>query len=266
MLDDNDKKDIINDIFMDDPKLLSAYLRLQKENSLEINPKNKDTIKINEKENINPPIFFSLEEPNKQQTTNIGLETQQNKTDTKNDNIKTRIKVKKRKFITIINNLVFYIAIFLLFILIFSMITNYNTRNKQILGYSFFVVMTPSMEDVYPVGTLVVVKKTDAEKIKVGDDITFFVDQETTTVTHRVELIYENYKNTDKRAFQTKGTNINQVDPGAVPASNVVGVVQTSLKGVGNLLSYFSQYFWIYLIFFIALIVFVLLIRYYRKK
>ena len=71
-------------------------------------------------------------------------------------------------------------------------------------------------EDVYPKGAPVVSRRTDPSTLEIGDDITFMTG-ETTTVTHRIIGIVENYADTGQRAFQTQSVMNRTPDSQLVP-------------------------------------------------
>lgn len=69
-------------------------------------------------------------------------------------------------------------------------------------GYQPYMVVSASMQQSFPVGSLIFVRDAEPEEIEVGDPITF--TSGTLTITHRVvDIDYEN------RIFTTKGDNNN---------------------------------------------------------
>lgn len=72
----------------------------------------------------------------------------------------------------------------------------------KIIGLKTFIVTSGSMEPLYPTGSLIYVKKTDASKIKQGDTITFYMQGQSIIATHQV---YEIDK--DNLQFKTQGIN-----------------------------------------------------------
>ena len=108
---------------------------------------------------------------------------------------------------------------------------------RPVFGYSFMNVITGSMQSVYPVGSLVVVKEVDSGAIRIGDDITFARKDET-AVTHRVIDITEDYEGTGERGFETQGVDNDAPDFEIVRAVNVVGVVKTHVPKVGQWLEW----------------------------
>ena len=95
---------------------------------------------------------------------------------------------------------------------------------RSLAGYSGMIVLTESMQSEIPKGSLVIAQQVDPETLQIGDDITYMANQ-TTSVTHRIVGINENYENTGQRAFQTQGIMNDQPDSQPVPAVNVVGKV-----------------------------------------
>lgn len=70
----------------------------------------------------------------------------------------------------------------------------------KILGLKTYVVTSGSMIPKYPIGSMIYVKNTNIETIKVGDAITFYVDGSNIVATHEVYKI-------DKNKFYTQGIN-----------------------------------------------------------
>lgn len=90
------------------------------------------------------------------------------------------------------------------------------------------------MEPAIPVGSIVIIKPTDPETLKIGDIICFKVETEwPTTVTHRIT----NITNED---FITKGDANEDYDHWTVRKENVVGKVIATIPYVGYL-GYFAR-------------------------
>lgn len=130
----------------------------------------------------------------------------------------------------------------------------------MIAGISAANVLTSSMEDVYPRGSLIITKQIDAKELKIGDDITFMVSEDS-SITHRIIGITENYQGTGQRAFETKGTKNPNPDKEMVAAANVVGKVIFHSKVLGDFAN-FVKANWPILIF--ALIVLIGLISFLK--
>ena len=62
---------------------------------------------------------------------------------------------------------------------------------SRILGYQVYTVISGSMEPSYSVGDLLYVKDVDPDSVKVGDPITFVMNEDLVVATHRVISIDE---------------------------------------------------------------------------
>lgn len=105
----------------------------------------------------------------------------------------------------------------------------------KVFGIEPMIVLSGSMEPAYSVGSLLYVKHTDASSIKVGDPVTFYLD-DNTLVTHRVVKIDE--KN---QSLTTKGDANNTEDGGAVSFKNVIGKPVFHIPKAGYLADKISQ-------------------------
>ena len=136
---------------------------------------------------------------------------------------------------------------------------------KPILGYSFMNVITGSMQSVYPVGSLVVIKETDSDSIQIGDDITFVKENET-AVTHRVIGITDEYEGTGERGFETQGVDNDAPDFEIVRAVNVVGVVKYHVPKAGQWLEWLRGNLVITLCFTAGILLLAILLKGAFKK
>ena len=104
---------------------------------------------------------------------------------------------------------------------------------SRLVGYQVFNVVSGSMEPEYSVGDLLYVKQVDPDSVKVGDVITFVLNEDLVVATHRViEVDAEN------RRFYTKGDANDTPDAAPVHFNNLIGVPQFSIP----LLGYVSNY------------------------
>jgi signal peptidase len=106
-------------------------------------------------------------------------------------------------------------------------------------GYSWFHVVSSSMQKEIPKGSIVFVKKTDPQKIKAGDVITYQMNNGS-TVTHAVVEIIDSG---GFRGFRTKGTSNKEPDPEIVSAEKVIGVVSFHIAGIGAVLAGLAKWF-----------------------
>ena len=98
-------------------------------------------------------------------------------------------------------------------------------------GGSAMTVLTQSMEPRLPPGTLVVIRPTDPEDIRVGDVVTYQIRSgEAAVVSHRV--VSKTYEN-GELTFITKGDNNPGNDPEPVRAVQIRGTLWYSLPLLG---------------------------------
>jgi signal peptidase len=100
------------------------------------------------------------------------------------------------------------------------------------VGATPLAVLTPSMEPTFPVGTLVVVKPTPVEEIRLGDVITYQIKPgDPALVTHRVVEVRS--ISTGETQFLTRGDNNDATDPTVVIADQLKGKVWYSVPLAG---------------------------------
>lgn len=127
-----------------------------------------------------------------------------------------------RKIVRIVGNSIFYIGIVMLLLGALLVRSAQAGAPITIGGYTGMVVLSESMQDVIPKGSLILTKSVDPESLNVGDDITFMVSS-STSVTHRIIDIT---RQTDNRlAFETQGVNNQSPDIDLVLQDNIVGKV-----------------------------------------
>jgi signal peptidase len=88
----------------------------------------------------------------------------------------------------------------------------------RLVGLRPFMVLSGSMEPTYHVGALIYVKPCDPADVKVGDAITFVLDENLTVATHRVVSI-----DAANQYFYTKGDANNASDGAPVYFKNLIG-------------------------------------------
>lgn len=99
---------------------------------------------------------------------------------------------------------------------------------SRIMGYQCYTVISGSMEPVYSVGDLLYVKEVNPNNIKVGDPITFILNEDLVVATHRVVRI-----DAENQRFYTKGDANEIEDSEPVHFNNVIGVPQFSIPKLG---------------------------------
>ena len=107
---------------------------------------------------------------------------------------------------------------------------------SRLLGYQVFNVVSGSMEPNYSVGDLIYVKDVDPELIKVGDPITFVLNEDLVVATHRVVEV-----DGANRCFYTKGDANETPDAAPVHFNNVIGVPKFSIPMLGYVSDYIQD-------------------------
>lgn len=88
----------------------------------------------------------------------------------------------------------------------------------RLVGLEPYVILSGSMEPVYPVGSLVYVKNTPAADIKTGDPIAFVMNAELVVAIHRVIGV-----DPARQCFYTKGDANEAPDASPVHFNNLIG-------------------------------------------
>lgn len=109
-----------------------------------------------------------------------------------------------------------------------------NGKVPTVGGIFPMIVLTDSMSGTFESGDLIICHTAKPEDIQTGDVICYYdpMGNGTTTVTHRVTEVTTDASGA--LAFKTKGDANNAEDTALVPASELIGVYQTHLAGVGN--------------------------------
>jgi len=136
-----------------------------------------------------------------------------------------------------IESFVFYGIVVAVIVLISTLFSGPGDSGvpRNIMGYAPLTVLTKSMHSVYPKDSFLLIQVEDPKKLTIGDDITF-LQENNTTVTHRIIGIQENFENQGQRGFETKGVDNPLADENIVIADNVIGKVIYSNYTMGRIL------------------------------
>ena len=104
--------------------------------------------------------------------------------------------------------------------------------------YSTYVVLSGSMAPSIQVGSVVVVRATPPEELKIGDVITFVRAGDQENVTHRIVAIEDTV---DGPSFTTRGDANNVADTAEIRYNAMAGKVAASLPFVGYVLKWVSS-------------------------
>lgn len=117
-----------------------------------------------------------------------------------------------------------FVIAFLVIYLLFVMIQRF-TNNSSILGYRMFTIATGSMEPVYNINDVILVKDISPSTLKVGDDIAYLGNRDAVdglVVTHRIIRI-ETFED-NKVHYTLKGVNNENEDP-SITEDQILGKV-----------------------------------------
>jgi len=117
--------------------------------------------------------------------------------------------------------------------------------------FNAYVVETGSMLPEIQIKDVVLTKKVESDKLKIGDVITFISADprlSNITVTHRIIDIFEDPL-TGELKYQTKGDNNNTADSTLAPEYNILGKVILKIPKLGFLQDFLVDMSgWIYVI------------------
>lgn len=134
-------------------------------------------------------------------------------------------KIKNNKALKIIGNIIYYILLALvILILAVVILQRVSKNNASIGGIRIFNIVTESMFPEYQIGDVLISKKIEPSKIKVGDDLVYLGTEQGfagRVVTHRVVDIEES---DGKYRFHTKGL-ANEVEDPVVQENQIYGIV-----------------------------------------
>lgn len=162
------------------------------------------------------------------------------------DSIRKRKEISNRikKIIFIFLVLIIY-NIVLLYI---SYIDKFDTPSFYI--YKAYIISTESMYPAINKGDAIIIKKINEDDIKVGDVVTFKVDEE--IITHRIVGIENNGK---ENVYITKGDNNNVTDDFVISFEDIEGKQILKIPYLGNIVEGLKNGIIIILVVLIFLII-----------
>lgn len=176
----------------------------------------------------------------------------------------------KKKILNIFLDIVF-IILFLIAILLLINFISLRSGSKIRPFFGAYVIVSPSMVPTINVNDAVVVKRTDVDKLKKGDIITFSssdVRYFGYTITHRIVDIEND--SSGNVVFRTKGDNNNSIDNAPVLSDNVFGKVLFVVPYLGSIQSFLKKPIGWFLMIIIPSLIFLVMdlfsiFRYKRK-
>lgn len=158
----------------------------------------------------------------------------------------------KKKRHRVLSDLLFYVVLAAFVLGVFLIRGAGDGAPVTFMGFSAMRVLTASMGEEIPQGSLIITRHLDPTELKIGDDITYLAGKDT-TITHRIIEITEHYGDTGERAFVTQGVANPEPDSLYVLAANVVGKVIFHNLALGKAL-YFIREHWVWLLIFLGLL------------
>ncbi len=110
----------------------------------------------------------------------------------------------------------------------------------RLVGLKPFVVLSGSMEPVYPVGSLIYVKSVDYKQLKVGDDITYMLSEDT-VATHRIIEVLIDEEDPNTIRYFTQGVANAVPDATSVHYKNIIGSPVFSIPYLGYVSNYIQN-------------------------
>lgn len=107
----------------------------------------------------------------------------------------------------------------------------------RLVGLNTYVVLSGSMEPTYHTGSLLYVKSVDPQDLRVGDPITFMLNEDT-VATHRIIEILPDEEDSSVLRFRTQGDANDAPDGTPVHYKNIIGKPVFSVPYLG----YFANF------------------------
>ncbi len=110
----------------------------------------------------------------------------------------------------------------------------------RLLGLNPYSVLSGSMEPTYHTGSLIYVKKAEISALRVGDPITFMLNEDT-VATHRIIEVIPDPDNTAITRYRTQGDANEDADGGTVHCNNIIGKPVFTIPYLGYVANYIQQ-------------------------
>ena len=146
-------------------------------------------------------------------------------------------KKKKKSAISRVFEIGFYLILVAVILFVFSNTGKNEGAPRALFGFSMSTVLTTSMQRELPRGCIILIKSVDTSTLIMDDNITF-LQEDQTTVTHKIVGIHENYGGSGQLGFVTEGTENGLPDDEIVLSDNVIGKVIWHSEMLGKVLNY----------------------------
>ena len=156
-------------------------------------------------------------------TEDIKIVSQQKEAEAMREQVLKEEPVPKRKKAKL------FTAGFIIALLVLALILT----NLEIFHLHLFCMMSESMGDVIPKGSVIVSYEAPAEKLKNGDVITY-MNRDGVLITHEIVKVIDNYDGNGDYAFRTKGAANETEDEEAVTYGMVKGKALIYIPYIGK--------------------------------
>lgn len=169
-----------------------------------------------------------------------------------------------------IKNAIFYSLLLIMVMLAFFYSGN-REPGKRFGPFAYNTVLTPSMNSVYPQGSLITSWAIQPDEylysgLEDGTDIVFILE-DGRVVVHRIIEIIEDYEGSGHRAFRTQGVDNPSPDPWITIDANIIGRVTWHVPFVGDILALIADnILWVILTIAVISIIIILLSIALRKE
>ena len=134
-------------------------------------------------------------------------------------------KLLDNKIFQIVYGILKFVVVALLVVYLVFVVIQRLTNNASVFGYRIFTLASGSMDPVYVVNDVILVKEVDVSSLKVGDDVAYLgatAENKGLVITHRIVRIEKN--ESGEMRYYLKGVNNEYEDP-SISGSQIYGKV-----------------------------------------
>jgi len=158
---------------------------------------------------------------------------------------------KKNIFVVLQTVLTVIFVLFSLILMILGTISLRKGKMLKIFGYSFSVVLTPSMEPTIKVNDIIIIKDISFNELEERDIIVYYNNIENINVVHRIKYFNED------GSITTKGDNNPVEDAIHTTEANYIGKVvkHTKCLGFGTVVADYKNIVFVIIIIILSYII-----------
>lgn len=150
---------------------------------------------------------------------------------------------------------------FMISIIVIAIIFSFSgDKNRDILGYRFYTVLTNSMvpdkkkpkKNSFYAQDIVITKKVTYDALKKDDVVSFKIGDGNAVLTHRLVKKIDKVGENKGEFMITKGDANKSTDP-PIPAENILGKVVLVIPKVGLVITFVRENIWLCILFAVSL-------------